>query len=374
LDQRPLDDPVEASEYQPVLHDRQGSGKLMKAVVVHAAHDLRIEELEAKALEAGEVRVKMAAGGICGSDLHYYHEGGIGDFPVREPMVLGHEMAGTVAELGPGVDGPPIGTKVAVNPTLPCGTCSYCTKALQHLCPNVRFAGSSRTFPHSQGFFAEYVTVRAEQLRPVPADMPIEIVAMAEPLSVCLHAVSRAGSLLGQRVMVTGAGPIGCLTVAAARLAGAGEIIVTDLVETCLAKAREVGADHTIDVAGDRSALDDLQTATGTMDVVLECSGSPKAVIDGLKAVRRGGTVVQVGILPRGAHPIPIDLVVGKELNLHGSFRFVEEFDWAVNCLVNGLVDVKPLLTQSLPLTQAVEAFDLAGDRQRAMKVQLVAA
>jgi L-idonate 5-dehydrogenase len=333
-----------------------------------------VEQREIRPLGPGEVRIRLGAGGICGSDLHYFHEGGIGDFPVREPLVLGHEMAGTVAELGPETGGVEPGAKVSVNPTLACGQCRYCASGQAHLCPQVRFAGSSRSFPHVQGFFQELVTVHASQLRPLPAEMDLQIAAMAEPLAVCLHAVRRAGPVLGQKVLVSGAGPIGCLTVAAARLAGAGEIIVTDLVDECLAVADKVGADQTINVAADRAPLEALQSGTGTVDIVFECSGSPKAVPDVLRAARRGGTVVQVGILPKGEHPVPMDLIVAKELDFHGSFRFLEEFDWAVNCLVRGLVDVRPVLTQTMPLADAVRAFELAGDRRQAMKVQLVAA
>jgi L-idonate 5-dehydrogenase len=346
----------------------------MRACVIHAAHDLRVEERAAPPLAAGEVRVRLGAGGICGSDLHYYHDGGIGDFSIREPMVLGHEMAGTVAELGPGVSGIAVGAPVSINPQRPCGACAWCRRGEEHLCPNVHFAGSARTMPHAQGLFEEATVVKAFQLRPLPEGMALGEAAMAEPLAVCLHAVSRAGPLVGQRVLVTGAGPIGCLTVIAARLAGAAEITAVDLLPETLAKAREVGADRTIDLAADRSPMDALQTGGGTIDVAFECSGSPRAVPDALRATRRGGTVVQVGVLPRGMHPFPMDQMVGKELSLHGTFRFTHEFDWAVDCLVRRRVDVRPILTEQLPLARAVEAFELAGDRKRALKVQLVAA
>lgn len=344
----------------------------MKACVIHGAHDLRVEEREPGAPGPGELRVRLGAGGICGSDLHYYHEGGIGDFPVREPMVLGHEMAGTVEELGPGVEGPAVGTLVAVDPTSPCGACAWCRGGSYHLCPEVRFAGSSRTFPHTQGFFQEQVIVKAAQCRALPAGFPPELAAMAEPLAVCLHAAQRAGNLVGQRVLVTGAGPIGCLAVVAARMAGAAEIVATDLLPEALATARRMGADRTIDLSADRAPLDGLQERGGAIDVVFECSGSPQAMVDGLGAVRRGGTMVQVGVLPRGGHALPVDLLVGKELDLKGTFRFTREFDWAVACIAGGRVDLRPLLTDQLPLSRAREAFDLASDRRRAMKVQLV--
>lgn len=195
---------------------------------------------------------------------------------------------------------------------------------------------------------------------------------MAEPLACCLHAIRRAGSVLGRKVLVLGCGPIGCLTIAAARLAGAAEIVACDLVPATLEKAKAMGADRVVDLATDRGPLDRLQAGGGTVDVVVEAAGSPKAAIDGLKATRRGGTYVQFGVLPKGMHPIPFDQIVAKELDMVGTFRFWEEFDWAVEAIAGRRVDVRPLLTEVLPLSRAKEAFDLASDRKRAMKVQLV--
>ncbi len=343
----------------------------MLAVVAHAAHDLRVEEREPGPLGPHEVRVRLGAGGICGSDLHYYHEGGIGDFPIREPLVLGHEMAGTVVEVGPAVHGLEPGTPVAVNPTWPCPGAGFDPGGRAHLAPDIRFAGSSRTFPHVQGFFQELVTVRAEQCRPVSPTLSLNEAAMAEPLACCLHAIRRAREVLGRHVLVLGCGPIGCLTVAAARLAGAGRITACDLVSAALAKARAMGADEVVDLSADRGPLERLQESGGRVDVVVEAAGSPLAAVDGLKATRRGGTYVQFGVLPKGMHPVPFDQIVAKELDLVGTFRFWEEFDWAVAAIAQGRVDVRPLLTEVLPLSRAREAFELASDRRRAMKVQL---
>ncbi|MCS6780709.1 MAG: L-idonate 5-dehydrogenase [Geminicoccaceae bacterium] len=344
----------------------------VRAVVCHAAHDLRVEERALEPLGPHEVRVKLGAGGICGSDLHYYHEGGIGDVAIREPLVLGHEMAGTVVELGPAVHGLRPGTPVAVNPTWPCPGVRFDLGARAHLDPQIRFAGSARTLPHTQGFFQELVTVRAEQCRPVPPALALEEAAMAEPLACCLHAIRRAREVLGRHVLVLGCGPIGCLTIAAARLAGAARITACDLIPTTLAKARAMGADEVIDLSTDRGPLDRLQQGGGVVDVVVEAAGSPAALRDGLLAVRRGGTFVQFGVLPRGMHPIPVDSLVAKELDLLGTFRFWEEFDWAVDAIAEGRVDVRPLLTELVPLSRAEDAFELASDRRRAMKVQLV--
>jgi L-idonate 5-dehydrogenase len=343
----------------------------MLACVIHGARDLRIEERASPPLGPGQVRVRLGAGGICGSDLHYYQDGRIGDARVVEPMVLGHEMAGEVVEAAADAGLAP-GTRVAVNPQRPCGLCATCLMGQGHHCPQVRFAGSARSRPHSQGLFEELTIVAAVQCRPVPTGLPYAVAAMAEPLAVCLHAVNRAGPLLGRRVLVTGAGPIGCLTAIAARFAGAGSIIVTDLVAAPLAVARAVGADDTVELGADRRLLDRLQAGPGAIDVAFECSGSAKGLADAVLALRPGGVLVQVGILPGGGQPVPVDRVIVKELELRGTFRFNTEFDDAVALLAGARIDVAPLLSAELPLRAAVDAFELAADRSRAMKVHLV--
>jgi len=182
----------------------------MRAAVLHAPHDLRIEQREAPALGPDQVLVRIGAGGICGSDLHYYHHGGFGTVRLKEPLILGHEIAGTVLEPGPGVSGLRAGQKVAVNPSRACGGCDYCQAGLQSHCLDMRFYGSAMRTPHVQGGFREFLVCDAAQAVPVPDHVSVNEAAFAEPLAVCLHAVSRAGPLLGRRVLVTGSGPIGC--------------------------------------------------------------------------------------------------------------------------------------------------------------------
>ena len=192
---------------------------------------------------------------------------------------------------------------------------------------------------------------------------------MAEPLAVCLHAVNRAGPMLGQRVLVTGSGPIGALCVIAARRAGAAEIVATDLSDAPGALVQRLGADRFINVAKDAAALDAYKLDKGHFDVMLEASGSDKALAAALELVRPRGVIVQVGI--GGMGTLPLNVIVAKEFDLRGTFRFHEEFALAVTLLAKGLVDVAPLITATLPFTRAKEAFDLASDRSRAMKVQL---
>ncbi len=183
--------------------------------------------------------MRIEAGGICGSDLHYYFDGGFGTVRLKEPMILGHEIAGTVARVGAEVAGIKAGQRVAVNPSRPCGACRYCAEGKQQHCLNMLFYGSAMRFPHVQGGFREVLVCDEAQAVPVAAAMSAAQAAFAEPFAVCLHAVNRAGPLLGKRVLVTGAGPIGALTVIAARRAGALEIVATDVADAPLAAARK---------------------------------------------------------------------------------------------------------------------------------------
>jgi len=341
----------------------------MRAAVLHAPRDLRIDQSAAPDVAPGQVRVRVQAGGICGSDLHYYLHGGFGTIRIKEPMVLGHEVAGVVESVAPDVKSVSPGQIVAVNPSQPCHACRYCRMGLQNQCLNMRFYGSAMVFPHVQGGFREFLAVDADRAVPIPQSVSVYEAAFAEPLAVALHAVARAGSLLGKRVLVAGAGPIGSLTVAAARAAGAAEIVVTDLHDAALDSARKVGADRAINMATSSEALGAFEAEKGYFDVMFEAAGSEATLLSGLKVVRARGTIVQIG---QGAQAsLPMSLLVTKEIDLIGTFRFHSEFALAADCIAHRRIDVRPLLTEVIPLSDAVRAFELAADRTRAMKVQL---
>jgi L-idonate 5-dehydrogenase len=343
-------------------------GETAQAAVIHGPHDLRIEPFAVPATGAGQVRVRVGAGGICGSDLHYFHKGGFGTVRLREPMVLGHEVAGVVEELGAGVSHVAVGDIVAINPSRPCWDCRFCRLGMPNQCLHMRFYGSAMPFPHIQGAFRQVLVCDASQA--VPAAMPVERAAFAEPLSVCLHAARQAGNLMGARVLVTGAGPIGILCLMAARLAGAREVVATDLMDATLAVARNVGADRTHNTRDEPDALARYAADKGYFDAAFECSGSGAALAAAIPVVRPGGTIVQVGL--GGAETsVPLNAIVAKEICLRGTFRFHEEFAHAVDILARGALDVAPLLTGVMPLAAATEAFELASDRGRAMKVLL---
>lgn len=341
----------------------------MRIVRIHAPHDLRVEETDSAEPGPGEVAIRIAAGGICGSDLHYYHAGGFGAVRIKEPMILGHEIAGVVDAVGPGVTSVAPGQRVAVNPSRACGHCRYCREGKQQHCLDMRFFGSAMRFPHVQGGFRDRLIADAGQAVPVADGVSLSEAAFAEPLAVCLHAANRAGPLLGKRVLVTGAGPIGLLCAIAARRAGAAEIVVTDVSDPPLAVAQGIGVDRALNTASDREALGAYAADKGYFDVLFEASGNDRALVGALQALRPQAIVVQVGT--GNDFTLPISVLVGKEIELRGTFRFWSEFALAVELIGKRLVDVRPLLTDTLPVERAREAFDLASDRARAMKVHL---
>lgn len=345
----------------------------MRALVIHAAHDLRIEDRESPTPGPGQVAVSIRAGGVCGSDLHYYHNGGFGDIRLREPMIPGHEVAGEIAAVGEGVDEVAVGDAVAVNPSLPCLQCEFCQAGQHNHCTDMRFYGSAMRFPHVQGAFTEYLLCAARQCVTLPPGIDFHHAAFAEPLAVGLHAANRvaavAGGMTGKRVVVSGCGPIGCLALMVARHAGAAEILALDVADNVLSIASRVGADHVVNVVNGKDSLECFSRGKGYFDVAIEASGVAAGVTQCLQMLRPRGAMVQLGL--GGEMTIPMNLATAKEISLLGSFRFHEEFAWAAKLIADGTLDVAPLLSATIPMDQAAQAFELAGDRNQSMKVQI---
>ena len=336
---------------------------------LYGQRDLKVEVGQVPEPGAGQVLLKMAVGGICGSDLHYYQDGGFGPVRVREPIIVGHEASGYVEGLGAGVSGLAIGDLVAVNPSQPCGTCRFCSEGLPIHCLDMQFMGSAMRLPHAQGMFRDRLVVPAAQCVPVGSVVTAAEAACAEPLAVCLHAASRAGDLRGRKVLVTGAGPIGALVVAAARHAGAGEIVVTDLMDAALDRASAMGATGVVNVARDGAKLAEYEADKGYFDIAFECSAAGPAIRSAIATLRPRGQIVQVGVT--GDVPVPLNALVGKELTWTGSQRFDAEFAQAVKLIGSREIDVRPIISHSFPIDEAVTAFEQAGDRAVACKVQL---
>jgi len=342
------------------------------AATLFGPEDLRMVEHPLGPLAPGMVRVRFGAGGICGSDMHYFRHARTGDFVVTSPLILGHEIAGEIIEINGEAPSLKVGDRVAVNPSRWCGRCARCREGRANLCENIYFMGSASKTPHMQGGFARIFDATPAQCVKVPNHLPFAAAALAEPLAVSLHAVARAGDIAGKNVLLFGAGPIGLLTMLSARLKGCGSIAVADIAPAPLAFAGRLGADRTIDLSGGDSELQAF-AAENPVDVAIEISGTAAGLASAIATVRRGGTVVQVGNLPGGQIPIPANAVMAKELDLKGTFRFDVEFEEAVELIVSGDLDVMKLVTAERPLSAAPDAFRLALDRTKSVKVVLTA-
>ena len=341
----------------------------MKSLKIHGPLDLRIEDYPLDNLDPNQVEINIAIGGICGTDLHYYKHGGFRQIKLREPMILGHEVSGFISKLGSKVKNLSTGQLVSVSPSRPCNKCIFCLNGNQIQCINMKFYGSAMPFPHIQGAFRE--TLIAEDYQCVPAEgLSSGEAAMAEPLAVCLHAIKQAGKIFGQKILITGSGPIGTLCVAATRRAGAEEIVVTDISKNALTFSNSVGADKVINVLEEYDELKKYQFNKGYFDIAIECSGSAQGISDSINCLKPKGTLIQVGL--GGDVLIPLVSVTTKELNIKGSFRFHSEFELAVKMMKKQLIDVNPLITHNLNFKSAKEAFELAmNNDEQSMKVQL---
>jgi len=310
--------------------------------------------------------VRITRGGICCSDLHYYQHGKVGNYEVKMPMILGHEVIGHVVKS----DDPALKEqqKVAINPSKPCGSCKYCLNEEENQCVRMRFFGSAMYFPHVDGGFTQYKVVDTAQCVPFPADADETVMVFAEPLAVCIHAATQAGELSGKKVFISGVGPIGCLIVATAKAKGAVEIVCADVSERSLMMAQKMGATQIIDAAsGDFTPY---LAEKGYFDVSFEASGHPSSLQRCLDVTRAKGTMVQVGM--GGAVPnFPIMTLIAKEIKLIGSFRFTHEFNTAVEWLATGVVDPLPLFSGEYRWEEIDAALQFAGDKQKAAKVQL---
>jgi L-idonate 5-dehydrogenase len=333
----------------------------MKSLTVHAAADLRFDERSAITPDDNQVLIDITHGGICGSDQHYYRHGAVGAFTLREPLVLGHEVVGTVNTDPTGALHP--GTPVAIHPASPCNQCPECDAGARNICRHARYLGSAASWPHTQGGFAEQLIVRHDQIRVLPGGLPLSRAVLAEPLAVGMHALNRAGGVQGSRVLVGGAGPIGILAAGAAKAAGAEEVWITDLLPNPLSVARKVGIDHTVLIGTD--SLPDQY-----FDIAVEVSGATAAIAPTLAAVRRRGVVIQLGMFPPGPRPAEHASLIAKEIDYRGAFRFDTEFDDSIALLTNtDFLD--PVITHTFDLPEAELAMQTAADPAKSSKVIL---
>ncbi|MGL5842645.1 MAG: zinc-binding dehydrogenase [Aeromonas hydrophila] len=330
----------------------------IKAAVVNGKKDVIVVSREIPPPAENETQLKVTRGGLCGSDIHYYQEGRVGNFEIKKPMILGHEVVGESSA----------GDKVAINPSKPCYSCEYCLNGYQNQCLNMRFFGSAMLDPHVDGGFSQRINVRNDQCVKYNDSCQETKMTFAEPLAVAIHAVNQSGSVLGKKVLITGAGPIGSLIVAACKASGATSIAVSDIRKKALDSAINMGADLVIDPTQDDTSI--FTKEKGAFDVSFEASGASSALDFCLDATKACGTIILVGMTP---NPIglPLSKFLCKEIKLLGSFRFTSEFETAVRWLENNRIDPLPLLTKTFEIDDIVNALEFASDKNKASKVQI---
>ena len=343
----------------------------MNAAVWHGAKDIRLEPRRRPELKPGFVLLRTRRVGICGSDLHYYEHGFCAAFVPDRPFVLGHELTADVAALGDGVATVKVGERVTVNPARACGFCDHCKGGRPNLCRQTIMLGSGSTTPPTDGAMAEYVSVRVDQCHLLPPDLDDGLGAMMEPLAVALHAVERAGTVSGRRVLVTGGGTIGLLVAVTARAFGATPVVVTDVVAARRAKALEMGADAAFDpTAPELRELVRALTGDG-FDIILEASGARSALRQAFDLVRPGGTIVQIGTLGTEDVPLPANQIMVREINFVGSMRYGNVFDEALRLVSSGRINLRPFISDVIPFADCSRAMQLAADKSSVLKVQL---
>lgn len=333
----------------------------MLACVLHGPRDLRIERQAKPSPGRGQARLRLLAGGVCGTDRRYFAAGACGPFRVEEPLTLGHEAVAEVDKLGDDGGALRRGQIVAVNPARFCGKCGFCKRGRFNLCDDLFYFGSASRRPHMQGLFSEFFLAAVGQCVPVADGADPREASCAEPLAVALRAVDR-GEVKNKRVLVVGCGPLGLFVVAAARLAGAARISAADLRPRAADVARAMGADSSLDLRRDSERDGDAP------QVVFECAGAAAGLELCLERCEKGGRVVQAGNLPPSAAPPNLSAVMAKELELVGVLRFADEFDRAVELLSSRRIDVSPMLSPPRRLKDAARA--LADDD--AVKIHLL--
>ncbi|MEI9943518.1 MAG: L-idonate 5-dehydrogenase [Chitinophagaceae bacterium] len=344
--------------------------KTMKAIVLHGAKDLRLENFQMPDLLPGMVLLKVKRVGICGSDIHYFQDGYCGAFTPSKPFILGHELTAEVVAVSENVSSLSTGARVTVNPARACGFCEYCKSGHGNLCRNTIMLGSGSTNPPTNGAMAEFVSVRADQCHLLPDEMDDGLGAMMEPLAVALHAVKRT-TVSGKKILVTGGGTIGLLTALTAKAFGAVPVAVSDIATERRKSALACGVDAVFNPA-EKDMNEKVKEITGDgFDVIFEASGAKPALRQAFDLIKPGGTIVQIGTLPTEDIPLPANQVMVKEINFIGSFRYGNVFDEAIRLVTSGRIDLQPFITGVLPLSDTTKAMYLAADKDQALKVQL---
>ncbi|MFC3882142.1 NAD(P)-dependent alcohol dehydrogenase [Bacillus songklensis] len=340
---------------------------VMKAAVMNEPFDIEIKELPVPKATGDEVLVKVMAVGVCGSDIHYYEHGKIGRYVVEKPIILGHECAGIVAEIGDSVTKFKVGDRVAIEPGITCGRCEYCKEGRYNLCPDVQFLAT----PPVDGAFVQYIKHREDFLFPIPDELTFEEAALNEPFSVGIHAAKRTKLQPGSTIAIMGMGPVGLTAIAAAKAFGASTIIVTDLEENRLEAAKRLGATHTINVLKSDPVEEIKKLTNGKgVDVAFETAGNPKALQSALASLKRGGKMAIVGLPPQSEIALNVPFIADNEVDIYGVFRYANTYPQGIQFLASKQSDLQSLITDRFSLEQTKEAMERARtNKQESLKV-----
>lgn len=343
--------------------------KTMNAAILDKPFSIDVNEIKIPVPKKNEALVRVRCIGICGSDVHYYEYGKIGRYVVKQPLILGHELAGDVVEVGADVKDVVPGDRVAVEPGVICGTCDFCKSGRYNLCPDVEFMAT----PPIDGAWAEYVTVRSDFLHKLPDSLSYEEGALLEPLSVGFHALNRANVKPFDRILVTGLGPIGLLTIKAAQAYGVNEIYASDVVPYRLQKAKELGVTATINPLEDSvEAFLTKATDHKGVDVVVETSGNSKVISSTIELVKRGGRVVLVGLPTTEKTEMNISHFIDSEIDLYGVFRYANTYPSAIQALKGSSHNIEDVITHKYSLCEIKEAVELARtDKGSSIKIMI---
>jgi L-iditol 2-dehydrogenase len=335
--------------------------QMMKAAVLDRPLSIQVKDVAIPEPQPDEALIKVYCIGICGSDVHYYEHGRIGRYVVNEPIILGHELAGVVVKVGSEVTDVSVGDRVAVEPGITCGRCGYCKSGRYNLCPDVVFMAT----PPVDGAWAEYVSVRSDFLFKLPDGMSFEEGALLEPLSVGIHAMKRGKVGPSDRVLVTGLGPIGLLAIEAAKLFGVTEIYGSDILAGRRELAQAMGVSGVLNPAEDSVAEKLEQWTDGAgIDVIIETSGSAKAISDAVGFVKRGGRIVFVGLPVANSIPIDVAALVDAELDVYGVFRYANTYPMAIQALQRTRPDIEKVITHRFALDDIQQAVETARNQK----------
>ncbi|ADQ45477.1 Alcohol dehydrogenase GroES domain protein [Caldicellulosiruptor kronotskyensis 2002] len=344
--------------------------KTMKAIVLEKPKVLKTEIRNRPVIMEDEVLVAVKCVGICGSDIHYYEHGKIGNYVVEKPLILGHEASGEVISIGRNVKKFNVGDKVVIEPGATCGKCEYCKSGRYNLCPDVKFLAT----PPVDGALCEYLAVKEDYLFKIPDNIEYDVATLVEPLSVGIHGAIRGNVKLGDKVLILGLGPVGLLTILAVKAFGASQIIAVDVQPLRLNAAKELGATHIIN-AKDSNYKQLILEATQNVgpDVTFETAGSKETSILAFEITKRGGRIVLIGLLPDNEVSVNINSIVDNEYNVYGVFRYANTYRKAIEVLSNNLDKVKKLITHRFKFDEAIQAFEFVrGNKDKCIKAVIV--